>query len=46
MYKNCKFGTFCRFDHDIIQEVKDTEEIEKIKNDLEELKTVIMEKDR
>ena len=30
MYKNCKFGTFCRFDHDIIEEVKDTEEIDKI----------------
>ena len=46
MYKNCKFGTFCRFDHDILEEVKDTEEIEKIKKDLEEFKKVIVEKDK
>ena len=45
LYRNCKFGPFCRFNHDIIDAVKDTEEIETIKKQLDELKRRIMEKD-
>ena len=45
MYKNCNFGTFCRFNHDFIDELKDTEEKEKIKKQLDEVKKEIMERD-
>jgi septal ring factor EnvC (AmiA/AmiB activator) len=46
IYKHCKFGTIRRVDHDIIGQVKDTKEIEKMKKNLEELKKAIMEKDK
>ena len=42
MYRNCKFGEFCRFSHDIIEDGK---EIIKLKQQLEELKKRIDEKD-
>ena len=45
MYKNCKFGTFCRFNHVFIDVFKDSEEIEKIKKQLDEVKKEIMERD-
>ena len=45
LYRNCKFGPFCRFNHDIIDAVKGAEEIEKIKKQLDKLKRRIMEKD-
>ena len=43
MYRNCKFGEFCRFGHDIIEDGK---EVEKLKQQLEELRKRIDDKDK
>ena len=44
MYRNCKFGTFCRFNHSI-DDLKDTEEIEMIKKQLDKVEKEILERD-
>ena len=45
MYKNCKFGTYCKFEHDLPKD-ENNEEIENIKKELEELKERIIEKEK
>ena len=45
MYKNCKFGTYCKFEHDLPKD-ENNKEIESIKKELEELKERIIEKEK
>ena len=44
-YKNCKFGTYCKFEHDLPKD-ENKEEIENIKKELEEFKERIIEKEK
>ena len=45
LYKNCKFETFCKFNHEKLKDVKD-EQIKNIKKELDELRIEIEEKER
>ena len=44
-YNNCKFGSYCKFSHDLITINKHIEEIDKVKKQIEGLEKEIAEKD-
>ena len=44
-YNNCKFGSYCKFSHDLIPLKKHNEEINDLKKQIKDLKKEIIEKD-
>jgi len=44
-YKNCKFGSYCKYSHDLTPMDTHVEEIDKLKKNIDDLKKVIAEKD-
>ena len=44
-YNNCKFGSYCKFSHDVIPLKKHNEEINDLKKQIKDLKKEINEKD-
>ena len=45
-YNNCKFGNYCKFDHDVIENGKVNEEMETLRKQVEEVKNRIIEKEQ
>ena len=44
-YNYCKFGTYCKFSHDLIPHEKHSEELDKLRKQLKDLEQEIIEKD-
>ena len=44
-FGKCKFGTYCKFSHDNITNMKNSEEIDEIRNEMKKVKSKIKEKE-
>ena len=46
VYQNCKFGEFCRFNHDVIETLHDSKQMDEIRKKLDDLRNRIIEKEK
>ena len=46
IYENCKFGEFCKFNHDVLETIRESKQMDDIRKKLDELRNRIIEKEK